>query len=171
MKKILLAGIGNIFHGDDAFGCEMIRALSAETLPAGVTAVDFGIRSYDLAYALNDDYDAVVLIDAAGQGKAPGTVYLMKLDPGQLSELDQGSVDPHAMNPVSVIQMAQSFGIIKTSLYLTGCEPADLGGEEGAMGLSERVQAALPQAIQLTHSLLSELLTSNNAANLNPVTA
>jgi hydrogenase maturation protease len=171
MKKILLAGIGNIFQGDDAFGCEIIRALAAETLPAGVTAVDYGIRSYDLAYALNDDYDAVVLIDAAGQGKEPGSVYLMQLDPGKLSEMDQGSVDPHAMNPVSVIQMAQSFGVIKSSLYLIGCEPENLGGEDGAMGLSERVEGALPQALQLTRSLLAELLSGSTAANLNPVTA
>jgi hydrogenase maturation protease len=165
MKKILLAGIGNIFHGDDAFGCEMIRQLTAEALADGVTAIDYGIRSYDLAYALNGDHDAVVLIDAAGRGQEPGTVYVLELDPKQLNELDRGAIDPHAMNPVSVIQMAQSFGAIKPKLYLVGCEPENLGGEEGAMGLSERVQAAMPQALEMVTNLVSEILEqTENAA-------
>ena len=80
MKKILVAGIGNIFFGDDAFGCEVARQLAQRPLPKGVCVTDFGIRSYDLAYAIMDGYDAIILVDATPQGAEPGTVYLIEPD-------------------------------------------------------------------------------------------
>ena len=80
MKRILIAGVGNIFHGDDAFGVEVIRALSTRPLPEQVVVEDFGIRSYDLAYALTDSYDAVILVDAMPRGRPPGTVSLVEPD-------------------------------------------------------------------------------------------
>lgn len=70
MSGILIAGVGNGFQGDDAFGVEVVRRLSAQTLPPGVAAVDFGIRGIDLLYALMDEHDAVVLVDAAARGAA-----------------------------------------------------------------------------------------------------
>ena len=108
MKKILIAGIGNIFHGDDAFGCEVVRQLEQCALPAEVIIMDFGIRSYDLAYALTGDYDATILVDAASRAAKPGTVYLIEPDLGRLNELESTSVDAHSMNPVAVLQLAPS---------------------------------------------------------------
>lgn len=156
MKKILLAGIGNVFQGDDAFGCEVIRQLDARSLPAGVTVRDFGIRSYDLAYALTDDYEAIVLIDAAGRGEPPGTLYLIEPDLPAARGWPV-AVDPHAMNPVAVIQMAQSLGGVKGKLFLVACEPGELGGDEGQLGLSAKVQQALPGALDMVRALLNDL--------------
>jgi hypothetical protein len=72
--NILIACIGNIFLGDDAFGVEVARRLANQALPEGVRVIDFGIRSYDLAYALMDDWEFVILVDAAPRGGLPGTV-------------------------------------------------------------------------------------------------
>src|ERR1051325_7107702 len=85
--SLLVAGIGNIFMGDDAFGCEVARRLSARTLPAGVRVVDFGIRGFDLAYAIMDGPDVTVLVDATPRGGAPGTVYTIEPD---LNDLNRG---------------------------------------------------------------------------------
>lgn len=155
--KILITGIGNIFLGDDGFGCEVIRRLKLETLPEGVAAVDFGVRGYDLAFALTDDYDAVILVDATSRGEPAGTVYLMELDPSQSGELEQSAADAHGLNPVSVIQMARSFGGVKGKLYLTACEPEILESADGRMGLSETVQRAVPRALETIAALLGEL--------------
>jgi hydrogenase maturation protease len=107
MKRILIAGVGNIFHGDDAFGVEVARALSARPLPEQVTVEDYGIRAYDLAFALTDNYDAVVLVDAMPRGKPPGTVSLLKPYVSQLGNLEDVAVDAHTLNPLSVLKMRE----------------------------------------------------------------
>lgn len=160
-KRILVAGIGNIFLGDDAFGVETVRQLSQHVLPDDVRIVDFGIRSYDLAYAMMEGYDSIILVDATARGNAPGTVYLIEPDLGELNQLDSGNVDPHSMNPVRVLQMVQSLGGFSGKLYLVGCEPAVLEKEDGEFGLSGPVQAAVPKAIEMIQSLVGDLLKEN----------
>ncbi|MGI8889969.1 MAG: hydrogenase maturation protease [Chthoniobacterales bacterium] len=157
-KRILVAGIGNIFFGDDAFGCEVARQLSRRRLPEGVRVTDFGIRSYDLAYAIMDDYDATILVDASPQGNVPGTVYLIEPDLKKLDELPVEAVSAHSMNPVRVLQLVRSLGGTPGFLRVVGCEPAILENEEGAMGLSEHVQAAVAPAIEMIESLIHEVL-------------
>ena len=153
--NILVAGIGNIFLGDDAFGSEVARELMRRPLPEGVKVDDFGIRSYDLAYALMDGCDAI-LVDVVPRGEPPGTLYLIKPD---LTHLDGGNIpDGHSMNPVLVLQMVQSLGGKMGRLYLVGCEPLALDSEDGQLGLSECVQAAVPRAIEMIESLLEDLL-------------
>jgi hydrogenase maturation protease len=152
MKRILIAGIGNIFLGDDAFGCEAVRELSREPLPAEVTAKDFGIRSYDLAYALIDNYDTIILVDAAPRGDAPGTVSLVELDLGQLEPAQAEMVDAHAMDPVRVLQMAQTLAPVTAKVLLVGCEPQSSGGNEGEAGLSQPVRNAVPNALAMIKS-------------------
>ena len=154
MKRVLIAGIGNIFFGDDAFGCEVISELSRRDLPPEVCVNDFGIRSYDLACALTKDYDAVILVDAAPRGQPPGTVYLIEPDREELARLAPATPDAHGLNPVTVLQLAQSFGGFPGKLFLVGCEPAVLETEDGAMGLSDPVREAVPRAIDLIESLL-----------------
>jgi hydrogenase maturation protease len=158
LKRILIAGIGNIFFGDDAFGCEVARELSARTLPPEVTVRDFGIKSYDLAYALAEKYDAIVLVDAMPRGDPPGTTFLVEIEAGGLAELDAEITDAHTMNPVNALKMAQSVGPVSAKIYLVGCEPAKLEGEDGEIGLSEPVQRALPQAIELIETVVREQL-------------
>ena len=99
-QGILVAGIGNIFFGDDAFGCEVARELMRRPLPERVKVVDYGIRSYDLAYAIMDDYDATILVDAVPRGEPPGTLYLIELDLEDLGLAGQAIPDAHSMNPV-----------------------------------------------------------------------
>ncbi|HEY1769904.1 MAG TPA: hydrogenase maturation protease [Chthoniobacterales bacterium] len=156
MKRILIAGIGNIFFGDDAFGCEVAQQLMREPLPEGVRVFDYGIRSYDLAYALLEPNDAAILIDAVPRGEEPGTVFLLELDINKLDSAGSESVNAHVMNPVAVLQLVRSFGGSPRELYLVGCEPAVLETED--LGLSAKVQSAVPLALDTIRELLGKLL-------------
>ncbi|HLX70356.1 MAG TPA: hydrogenase maturation protease [Verrucomicrobiae bacterium] len=162
MKRILIAGIGNIFFGDDAFGCEVISELSHRDLPAEVCINDFGIRSYDLACALTKEYEAVILVDAAPRGQPPGTVYLIEPDRDQLQQLAPATPDGHSLDPASALQLARSFGGCTGRLFLVGCEPAVLQTDDGAMGLSAPVREAIPRAIDLIESLLENFVLTTN---------
>lgn len=153
--RILIAGIGNIFFGDDAFGSELARELLRREWPEGVQIEDFGIRSYDLAYAIMDGQDAVIFLDATPRGELPGTISLIELDMQGL-EGGEGVVDAHSLNPVSVLQMVHTLGDTTSRFYLIGCEPAVLEADE--LGLSLTVQAAIPQAIDMTVEVVHRLL-------------
>jgi hydrogenase maturation protease len=167
LQKILIAGIGNIFLGDDGFGVEVARRLSESEFPEGVRVQDFGIRGYDLAYALLDGYDLTLLVDAAPRGSTPGTLYVIEPDLNQpdlnqeTAETQAVALDAHAMNPVSVLQLAKSMGPVSGKVLLVGCEPATLGGEEGQMGLSEPVAAVVDQAAALVRRLVADHLNSD----------
>lgn len=157
---ILVAGIGNIFLGDDGFGVEVATRLASRTLPEGVKVVDFGIRGLDLAYALMDSPGVTILVDACPRDAEPGTVYVIEPDLSLLdaSEGSQVAVDAHSMNPMSVLRMAKSMGAPLKRILLVGCEPATLGPEEGQMGLSETVEAAVDKAVTLTEALVRRVL-------------
>ena len=157
-KRILIAGVGNIFLGDDGFGVEVVRQLSGRELPEGVEVVDFGIRGMDLAYALQGDYEVVIFVDATPRGAQPGTVYL--LEP-EIEEDGEVSLDTHGMDPVKVIKLANTLGARPTRTLVVGCEPqVVVGGEDYdamLMGLSEPVQAAVEEATRLIESLVEEI--------------
>jgi hydrogenase maturation protease len=132
-------------------------------LPAAVRVVDFGIRGFDLAYALQDGYEATILVDACPHGEAPGTLYVIEPD---LKSLDDPSaptaaVDAHVMNPANVLRMARALNIEVKNMLLVGCEPQTLGGEEGQMGLSAAVDAAMEDAVKLVESLIGKVLKEN----------
>jgi hydrogenase maturation protease len=164
--KILVAGVGNIFLGDDAFGSEVARRLMHERLPAEVRVSDFGIRSYDLAYAMMDGYDATILVDVTSRGQAPGTVYMIEPDLNELDQFDEKLPDAHSMNPLKVLQMLRTSGTSPGRLYLIGCEPAILEREDGQIGLSESVEASVPQAIEMIKSLVNDLLNDNTKTSV-----
>lgn len=166
-KRILVAGIGNIFFGDDAFGCEVVMELLKRPLPPEVRVIDFGIRSYDLAYAIMDGPDATILVDAAPQGKEPGTIFLIEPEQNLLDSKSDEVVNAHSMNPVRVLQMVRAMGGKPGRLYLVGCEPAVLEPEEGAMGLSESVQAAVPKALEMIEALVHDLLAEKSDTKKN----
>jgi len=158
--RILVAGIGNIFLGDDAFGCEVARILGERSLPEGVRVTDFGIRSFDLAYAIMEDYDAVILVDASPRGDAPGTLYLIEPKLGE-NKLDNGEgeiVNAHSMNPVRVLEMVRYLGGQPKKLYVLGCEPGTLDSEDGHIGLSDEVKAAIEPAAIMIERLIDDLL-------------
>lgn len=154
-SQILIAGIGNIFFGDDAFGVEVVKALCPAGLPREVTIADFGIRGLDLAYALLEPWRAVILIDAISRGGEPGDVYVLEPDDDPDTK---ASFDPHGMNPLQVMAAARSMGEISARIYIVGCEPQNLGNEfEGRMGLSPVVRQAIPKALQLVQRILTGL--------------
>jgi len=167
---ILLACIGNIFHGDDAFGVEVSRELATHTLPDEVRLVDYGIRGLDLAFDLLDGYDVTIFVDATPQGNEPGTIYVIKPDLQQLAlpVTQSAVVDTHGMNPMRVLKMAMAMGVQFKKLLIVGCEPESFGSEEeGQMGLSQSVQAAVPKAVEVIESLITKILkeTRYDAAN------
>ncbi|MEP7076016.1 MAG: hydrogenase maturation protease, partial [Acidobacteriota bacterium] len=158
---ILIACMGNIFLGDDAFGCEVAKLLAGHELPPQVKVIDFGIRSFDLAYALMDGYETTVFVDAAPRGGEPGTVYLIEPDRAEIDAIDsqQAPFEAHGMDPVKVLMMVKSLGGEFGKIFVVGCEPQFTGEEgEGHMGLSEPVQAALPKAIEVVESVIGRSL-------------
>ena len=169
LPRILIAGIGNIFLGDDAFGVEVARRLSAYELPESVKVVDFGIRGYDLAYALLDGYDTTILVDACPRGEPAGTLYVIEPQLTDLgdSEERQSAVEAHSMNPLNVLRLATSMGGPLKQVLLVGCEPATLGPEEGQMGLSEPVESAVDEAVKLVQSLITKILSEHKSGSKN----
>jgi hydrogenase maturation protease len=156
--RILVAGIGNVFMADDGFGVALADRLARRAVPPGVDVVDFGIRGMDLAYAMQDGYDAVVLLDASPRGGAPGTLYVIEPD---LDDDDVG-VDAHGMDPVKVLALARALGGPLPRTLVVGCEPKTrMRGDEADLvaDISEPVRAALDEGVLLVESLLAELIS------------
>jgi hydrogenase maturation protease len=154
--RVLVAGVGNVFLGDDGFGVEVARRLLGRPLPPGVDVRDFGIRGIDLAYALLDGYDSAIVVDATRRGQPPGTLYV--LDPAVPLEPDARylAVDPHGMDPAKVLGFVRAMGGELAGLRVVGCEPASLGGEADTrqMGLSGPVLQAVDRAVAIVEDLV-----------------
>lgn len=154
--RILIAGVGNIFFGDDGFGVEVAARLQTRDLPRGVQAIDFGIRSYDLAYALTSGrYAAAILVDAAARGGAPGDIYV--LSPALEDAAIPAAANAHTMNPQAVLEMARAIGTLPAKLWVVACEPETLGGEDGRLGLSETADQAVDRALPVIESLIARI--------------
>jgi hydrogenase maturation protease len=159
--RILIAGIGNIFLGDDGFGVEVAQRLSRRTLPEGVRVVDFGIRGVDLTYALLEEPDAVILVDATPRGGQPGTLYVLEPEPAaSANSADAGLlVETHNLDPGRVLRLVAALGGRVRRLLVVGCEPGQPEGEEEmAMGLSAAVEAAVDEAVLLIESLVTRIV-------------
>jgi hydrogenase maturation protease len=170
--RILIAGIGNIFLGDDAFGSEVARRLADHPYPEGVRVVDFGIRGFDLTYALVDGYDVAILVDATQRGGLPGTLYVIEPDPeGTVGPVPPNRlIEPHGMDPVKVLRLAATLGGQPRRTLVVGCEPETFGTDlDPAMGLSASVEAAVGEAIGLIDSLVTKLIAEMNDARTRPV--
>ncbi len=154
--RVLVAGIGNVFLGDDGFGVEVVTRLARSKLPAGVVVEDFGIRGMDLAYALQD-YDVAVFVDALPRGNTPGTLYLVEPEP------DDGAVavEAHGMDPVKVLALARNLSERMPRVLVVGCEPAtilDIEKDALSAELSEPVRASLDEAVRMVESLLDDIV-------------
>jgi hydrogenase maturation protease len=157
--QILVAGIGNLFLGDDAFGIEVVRRLAACPLPDNVRVVDFGIRGFDLAYALLDDYAAAILVDALPRGGAPGTLYVLEPDLSALDPAAATGVDAHTIDPVQVLCLVKAMDGQPRRVLVVGCEPATIDADEdGNFGLSPPVEAILDEATTLVESVIARVL-------------
>jgi hydrogenase maturation protease len=159
-KRILIACVGNIFLGDDGFGVEVAGRLRNHTFSPGVRIEDFGIRGFDLAYALMEGFETTILVDAyPGEGPA-GTIFVVEPNLEELGSAGSqpGLVDAHAMNPLSVLRMAANMGAELERVLIVGCVPATLGPEEGQMGLSQEVAAAVDEAEKVIDALVTRIL-------------
>ncbi|MEV6162433.1 hydrogenase maturation protease [Streptomyces sp. NPDC052052] len=154
----LVAGVGNVFLGDDGFGVETVRHLASRSLPRHVEALDIGVRGVHLAYQLLDGYDTLILIDATRRGGDPGTLYLIEADrPGRI-EPQEALLDGHRMSPDAVLTLlgtlCEGTGCLPPRRTLVvGCEPARV--DEG-IGLSDPVAAAVPEAVNMVLRLVQD---------------
>lgn len=148
---ILVAGLGNVFCSDDAFGVSVVEELARRSLPAGVEVRDFGIRGIHLAYQLLEPYDLVVLIDAVERGGPPGTLYLIEAEPGA-EPGPEVSMDAHDLGPDAVLSLVPRLGGTVGPVVVVGCEPA---GIDAGIGLSPSVQDAVGTAVQLVIDLVT----------------
>lgn len=144
---VLVAGIGNIFLGDDGFGPEVVRRLADEPLPAGVRVVDYGIRGLHLAYDLLGGVDRLVLVDALPGAATPGEVVVLEIGP---DDLGPGEFDPHGMNPVAVLGTLEGLGGTLPPTVVVGCR---VGSVAEGIGLTAPVAAAVPAAIAAVRTL------------------
>jgi hydrogenase maturation protease len=142
--RVLVAGIGNVFFGDDGFGPAVVTRLSGRARPDGVDVEDYGIRGVHLAYDLLDGrHRSVVLVDALPTGEAPGTLSVVEVDDPQQFH---GSIDAHSMGPAAVLSTLSAVGAPPLEVLVVGCQPGQL---DQGMNLSPPVAAALDDAVRL----------------------
>jgi hydrogenase maturation protease len=172
-ERVLVAGIGNIFLGDDGFGVEVARRLAGEPPLPGVRVADFGIRGVHLAYELMNGYATVILVDATPRGGEPGSLYLIEPDLAELADIAARSgsntpvMDAHEMTPDSVLALLAALGGEVGRVLVLGCEPAR--AEEG-IGLSAPVSAAVDEAVRVVHDLAANAVDERSVTSTRATT-
>jgi hydrogenase maturation protease len=158
-KQILVAGVGNAWLQDDAFGGEVARRLEREGVPSGVTVMDFGTSGLDLAYEVMRGYDALILVDASRQGEQPGTLFVIepKREEFAPSIEDGEMIDPHGMDPQTVLRFVNATGGWPGKVVVIGCEPGEVN--DVGYGLTPVVEAAVERALKLVRETIDELRT------------
>jgi len=156
-KRILVAGIGNAWMMDDGFGSAVAERLGERELPSEAAVFDFGTGGLDLAYEVMRGYDGLILVDVSRQGGEPGTLYVMEADEADVEAgIEDGQViNPHAMDPQTVLRFVKSLGAWPGKVVVIACEPA--GVEEMGLGLSSEVEAAVDRAVDLVLSTIEQL--------------
>ena len=157
--RTLVAGVGNVFQRDDAFGVEVIRLLADRPRPAGVEIADFGIRGVHLVYELLNGCDLFVLVDAARRGCEPGTVTVLEVEPGHTAPRE-AVMDGHGLAPDEIFAMLASMGSRPGRSLVVACEPADVSA---GMGLSDPVRDALPLAVRAVEEILDRIQQEEGA--------
>jgi hydrogenase maturation protease len=169
--RILIAGVGNIFLRDDAFGVEVVQRLSCRLLLPEVRVVDFGIRGLDLAYALLERYEAVILVDAIPRGGPPGTLYVVEPQPGTAAE-GPALMAAHNLDPARVLRLVAALGGPAQRLVIVGCEPAlPADDQELPAEMSAPVRAAVDEAVRLVEALAARLLSAGDTTEMADVVA
>jgi hydrogenase maturation protease len=158
-KQILVAGVGNAWLQDDAFGGECARRLEARGVPSGVTVMDFGTGGLDLAYEIMRGYDALVLLDASRQGGEPGTLYVLEPSMEELAgPIEDGDViNPHGMDPQTVLRFVAAIGGFSGRVVVIGCEPGEV--DDVGVGLTPVIEGAVERALEVVSETLEELRT------------
>lgn len=164
LRNVLIAGVGNAWLRDDGFGSAVAQRLSELDLPGGVSVMDAGTGGLDLAYEVMRGYDALVILDVSQQGGEPGTLYVMEPDetsvPGGIEDGDV--INPHAMDPQTVLRFVRSVGAWPGRVVVIACEPSEV--QEMGWGLSDEVRAAVDRAVALVVQTVDELRSGTLAA-------
>jgi hydrogenase maturation protease len=157
MKQILVAGIGNAWLRDDGFGGEVAKRLGERELPAEAAVFDFGTGGLDLAYEVMRGYDALILLDVSRQGGEPGTLYVMEANEEDVEAgIEDGQViNPHGMDPQTVLRFVKSLGAWPGKVIVVACEPAEV--EDMGFGLSDEVAGAVDAAVDLVLETVERL--------------
>lgn len=170
-KQVLIAGIGNAWQRDDGFGSEVARRLEGRELPDGIAVIDFGTGGLDLAYQVMYGYDGLLMIDVSRQGGSPGTLYVMEVDEDEVpgGSVEDGEVlNPHAMDPETVLRFIKITGGWPGKVVIVACEPETV--EEMGVGLTPVVEEAVERAVELVLETAKELLTDAAYASVDDAT-
>ncbi|MDB4961908.1 MAG: Hydrogenase maturation protease [Myxococcales bacterium] len=154
MTRTLVAGIGNIFFGDDGFGVEVARRLAGTALPEGTRVADYGIRGVHLAYDLLETIDCLIVADCVPRGGEPGTLYLIEPDVDDLDALGspRDLDDAHGMQLPAVFASVRTLGGRLPPIRIVGCEPADTSPH---IGLSPAIEGALAGALEMIRDVIA----------------
>ena len=157
VKQILIAGVGNAWLRDDAFGAEVARRLAAQDLPDGVSVMDVGTSGLDLAYEVMRGYSALIIVDVSKQGGEPGTLYVIDVEPDDVpSEIEDGeTIDPHSTDPMTMLRFVRVIGGWPGRVQVIACEPEIV--DDVGLGLTPAVEAAVDRAIALVRETVTEL--------------
>ena len=158
-KQILVAGVGNAWMQDDGFGGEVARRLGERDMPSGVTVMEFGSGGLDLAYEIMRGYHALVLLDVSRQGGEPGTLYVIEPDPDEFGGAieDGEAINPHGMDPKTVLRFVSAVGGFSGKVVVIACEPAEI--DDLGIGLSPAVEGAVARAVDLVAETVGQLRT------------
>ena len=164
MKRILVAGVGNVLRGDDAFGIEVLRELQRQPEQPGVEFFESGIAGISLVQKLMDGFDALVIIDALDRDAAPGKFFVLEIDGSALNAIPAEVIDLHQADPSGVLRMANSLGVLPARAWILGCQA--VGCDELGAALSESVARAVPVAVGRVREIVEGLLGNAMADNL-----
>ncbi len=158
-KRVMIAGVGNMFMKDDGFGGAVIKKMLHKTFPEGVEIKDFGTGGLKLAYDLMKGYDGLILLDASQRGDKPGTLYVIEPEETSVeSNLeDGGPIDPHGSDPATILRFVKGIGAWPAKVFIVACEPGVVDDFE--IGLTEPVNAAVDKAVELVDDILKEIYT------------
>lgn len=158
--RILVAGIGNIFLGDDGFGSEVIRTAEISRGDPCVRVTDYGISGMHLAYDLLEDWDTLVLVDAVPSRGSPGTLHVFQAD----HESSPATIgfDGHGMDPATVFASLRALGGNPPYTVVVGCEA---GSVEEGIGLTEPVARAVPRAARAVEEIVAALRSHSMATS------
>jgi hydrogenase maturation protease len=158
-KRVMIAGVGNMFMKDDGFGSAVIKKILDKKFPEGVEVKDFGTGGLKLAYDLMKGYDGLILIDASRRGGQPGTLYVIEPDENDINpDLEKGGpIDPHGADPATVLRFVKSIGSWPAKVVIVGCEPETVDDFE--IGLSEPVNASIDKAVDMVEDIIKEIYT------------
>jgi hydrogenase maturation protease len=157
IRSVLVAGIGNAWMRDDGFGGEVARRLQARALPDGIAVMDAGTGGLDLAYEVMRGYEALVILDVSRQGGEPGTLYVIEPDENSVAGAieDGETINPHGMDPQTVLRFVKSVGAWPGRVVVIACEPGEV--DEVGWGLSAQVEEAVERAVSLVVETIDAL--------------